>query len=402
MLYNGFMTSRPKTPYGISKPVLFLGIASLFSDAASEIIYPLLPLFLTQSLGASVVFVGLVEGIADSTAAVTKYLFGWLSDRLRKRTPFVVAGYTVANLFRPLIGLAGAPWHVLALRFTDRVGKGMRTAPRDAWLAGLAEHHQRATIFGFHRAMDHAGAVIGPLAATAFLWFYPGQLRSLFLLSMIPGLMAAVFVMAAKRNSPEPTKLDSLSETPRLPRTLSLTFKRYLAVLSIFVLGSSSDVFLLLKLQSAGLDTKWIPLAWAALHAVKSFFSLPGGRLADRIGRRPSIHLGWLVFASAYIILGLSNRIEIVFAAFLLYGLYPALTESAEKAFVAEMVQDDARGTAFGFHNLVTGLGAFPASLLFGYLWTTGGSSLAFLTGATLALSASLLLLFLPLSQTKN
>ncbi len=387
-----------RTKYGISRPIFLLGAASLFTDAASEMIYPLLPLFLTQTLGASAMFVGLVEGVADSTAAITKYLFGWLSDRLKKRTPFVVAGYTIANLVRPLIGVTGAPWHVLALRFTDRVGKGMRTAPRDAWLAGLAEHHKRGTIFGFHRAMDHAGAVVGPLLATAFLWFYPGQLRPLFLLSIVPGFMAAGFVIAAKKASPEPTKVYPESESPHLPIVMPSALKRYLAVLAIFTLGSSSDVFLLLKLQTVGLETKWIPLAWSALHVVKSLGSIPGGRLADRIGRRPSITLGWLTFAGVYMVLGISNRIEVVIAAFLLYGLFPALTESAEKALVSELVDDNARGTAFGLHNLITGLGAFPASFLFGYLWTEGGPRLAFFTGAAIALIAclSLSLLSLP------
>lgn len=382
------MLNRFKEKYGVTKPVFLLGAASLFSDAASEMIYPLLPLFLTKHLGASAVFIGLVEGVADSTAAIAKYLFGWLSDRLRKRTPFVVGGYAIANLFRPLIGISGVPWHVLILRFADRVGKGMRTAPRDAWLASLSERQKRGTIFGFHRAMDHAGAVVGPLLATTFLWLYPGQLRLLFLWSIVPGLMAAGFVIAAKKASREPIKSYPESKPPVSPIVIPPTFKRYLAILSVFTLGSSSDVFLLLKLQTAGLEIKWVPLSWSALHIVKSLGSIPGGRLSDRIGRRRSIALGWLIFAGVYVVLGMSDRMDLVITAFLLYGLFPALTESAEKAFVSELVHENARGTAFGLHNLVTGLGAFPASLLFGFLWTNGGPQLAFLTGAALALVA--------------
>lgn len=376
----------------ISKPVLFLGCVSFFTDAASEMIYPLLPLFLTEHLRASALFVGLIEGVAESTAAVTKFLFGWLSDRLRKRTRFVVAGYTLANTIRPLIGLATSPWHVLLLRFTDRIGKGMRTAPRDAWLAELADHNTRGKTFGFHRAMDHAGAVVGPLLATAFLVFYPGELRPLFLVSLIPGLIAVGFIIAAKKTSLGPIKPVAAVSTISLSASIPSSFKKFLAVLLLFTLGNSSDVFLLLKLKLSGVDIKWIPLLWSALHVVKSLFSFPGGHLADLIGRRHAIALGWALYAAVYFILGSTNHTWIVISAFLLYGLYPALTESAEKALAAEMVSPSIRGTAFGLYNLVIGLAALPASLLFGFLWTQGGPRLAFYTGATLALLASLAL----------
>lgn len=386
----------------ISKPVVFLGLASLFTDAASEMIYPLLPLFLSKELGASAAVIGLIEGVADSTSAVSKFLFGWWSDKLRKRTRFVAAGYLLANLVRPLIGLALQPWHVLTLRFTDRVGKGMRTAPRDAWLASLAGEHKRGLVFGFHRGMDHAGAVIGPLVATLFLAFYPGELRPLFLISIVPGLAAVGFILAAKRASTEPAQWDARTETPHFSAAVPPAFKHYLLILSVFVLGSSSDVFLLMKLQEAGLDIKFIPLAWSALHVVKSLMSVPGGWWADRVGARPSILMGWVVFAVSYTTLAMSDRLTIVIGAFLLYGFFPALTESAEKAYISKLVPDHARGTAFGLHNLVTGLGAFPASLVFGYLWTAHGPQTAFLTGAALAASAVILLLFLKPASTNH
>ncbi|MCG3204471.1 MAG: Multidrug resistance protein MdtH [Elusimicrobia bacterium] len=386
------MLTNRLSRFGIPKSAFFLGVVSFFTDAASEMIYPLLPLFLAQQLGASAAFIGLVEGVADSTASVAKFYFGWLSDRLKKRTRFVVMGYSIANLFRPLIGLALFPWHVLVLRFIDRIGKGMRTAPRDAWLSGLVDHHRRGTIFGFHRAMDHAGAVVGPLLATLFLWFYPGNYRSLFLISVIPGICAVYFIVLAKRASNEPPRPKGPLVTPRLAAALPLMFKRYLMILMVFTLGSANDVFLLLKLQSIGLAPKWIPVSWALLHVIKSLCSMPGGKLADRIGYRHAILMGWMVLGGVYLLLGFFTHPAIVLVVFLFYGLYPALTESAERALIAGLVADESRATAFGIHNLTVGLCALPAGLLFGYLWTVGGPRLAFWSGASLVFLASLAL----------
>jgi MFS family permease len=389
------MDTSPK--FKIPRPLFFLGLASYFTDAASEMMYPLLPLFLTSVVGASFMFVGLVEGVAESTAAYAKYFFGWWSDKTKKRTRFVIGGYMVANTVRPLIGLATAPWQVLALRFTDRIGKGMRTAPRDAWLAGLVPSDMRGRAYGFHRAMDHAGAMTGPLIASAFLFLFPGQLRTLFLVSIVPGLVAAFCILLAhwahKGTAP-------VEEKPFLGKpgaVLPSAFKRYLAVIFIFTLGGSSDAFLLLKLSAAGVDGKYIPLLWSALHVVKSSTSLLGGQLADQVGRKPAIVLGWLWYAAIYLALGLVESRFLVIAIFLAYGLYYGLTESAERALVAEMVSPEARGRAFGLQNLMEGLGALPASLLFGFLWKAASPFLAFAVSAAFALAAALLMAAIPL-----
>jgi MFS family permease len=382
------------TPFKITRPIFFLGLASFFTDASSEIVYPLLPIFLTSVLGATTMFVGVVEGVAESTAALTKYLFGWWSDRVGKRTRFVIGGYALANSVRSLIGLATSPGQVLALRFTDRIGKGMRTAPRDAWLAGLAPSEARGRAFGFHRAMDHAGAVTGPLLATGFLFLFPGQLRPLFLWSLAPGLVAILCVVAARWTgapSAERPAAPAPEAAPRVPVPAAL--RPFLAILFIFTLAGSSDAFLLLRLNDVGVDARYIPLLWSALHVVKVVASVLGGRFADQVGRRTSIVAGWMWYGAIYAALGLVDSRAWAVGIFLAYGIYYGLTESAERALVADMVPPSARGRAFGLQNMVEGLGKLPASLLFGYLWKAFGATTAFGTSAAFAFIATVLLL---------
>ncbi len=394
--------AAPIIPFKVSRPLFFLGLASFFTDAASEIVYPLLPIFLTSTLGASFMFVGLVEGVAESTAAFTKYFFGWWSDKAKKRTRFVIGGYTLANTVRPLIGLATAPWHVLGLRFTDRIGKGMRTAPRDAWLAGLVAPETRGRAYGFHRAMDHAGAVTGPLLAAAFLFFFPGELRALFLASVVPGLVAVFCIALAHwAHKKSPAAPEEFPGDAAAPVELPAGFKRYLAVIFVFTLGGSSDAFLLLKLADAGVPAPAIPLLWSGLHVVKSSTSFLGGALSDRLGRRPVIISGWLLYAAVYLALGLATSTAVAVGIFLVYGLYYGLTESPERALVAEMVPAAARGRAFGLQNLVEGLGMLPASLLFGFLWKTHGSPTAFAASAAFALAGAGLMAMLSLDNKR-
>jgi MFS family permease len=255
----------------------------------------------------------------------------------------------------------------------------------------------RARAYGFHRSMDHAGAVIGPLLASTLLFFLPGNLRFVFMLSIVPGLAATACVFAARRSqrnisssdAPVPRSEANNASLPPLPPAL----RSYLGILFIFTLAGSSDAFLLLKLSRSGVDQRVIPLLWAALHVVKSLGSLAGGRIADRIGRRPSIALGWLWYAAVYATLGLSDNTAVAITIFLAYGLYYGLTESAERAFVAGVAEEGARGRAFGLQNLIEGLGAFPASLLFGFLWKAFGPVAAFFTAAGLAAIASALMI---------
>ena len=383
----------------LPKGVLLLGVASFFNDIASEIVYPLLPIFLTETVGATAIFIGLLEGMAESLASLTKLFSGFYSDRLRKREPFVLAGYSVANLVRPLISLVVIPWQAFAIRFTDRVAKGVRGAPRDAWLASMASPQSRGWIFGFHRAMDHAGAMFGPLLATLFLVFYPGEYRLLFFLTIIPGVLVvlAVFYATKVSSAEQDVAKDKIQKLGFMDgiRTTPRSFRYYLLVLLFFTLGNSSDAFLLLRLRDVGVRDAWIPGLWALLHLVKMLSSTYGGILSDKIGRKRAIILGWCLYALVYATIGVTSNLWLAIGIFLLYGVYYGLTEGPEKALIADLVEPHVRGTAYGLYNLVLGIGAFPASVLFGFIVQTYSYAHAFVFGAFLAAFAALMMGFL-------
>jgi MFS family permease len=375
----------------LPRPVKTLGLVSLLTDASSEMIYPLLPSFLTGTLRAGPAFLGLVEGIAEAGASLLKIASGWLADRLPRRKPLVVAGYGLSSLVRPLVALATLPSHVLAVRVLDRVGKGVRSSPRDALLADVTPPDQRGRAFGFQRALDHAGAVIGPLLAFLLLLALHDP-RLVFALAAVPAALAmAALLFGVKEGAPAAPPLPAPA-TPgpsgALPRRRS--FRLYLGVLAVFTLGNSSDAFLLLRAQEAGVALRWIPLLWAFHHVVKAAASTYGGELADRGGRRNAILAGWAVYALAYLGFAVMASPITVWLLFAFYGLYPALTEGGERALVADLAPVSERGRAFGLYHAVTGGMALPASLLTGVLWQARGAGAALLTGATLAFLAAL------------
>jgi MFS family permease len=381
--------------------VWLLGWVSFFTDMASETVYPLLPLFLTQVLGAGAMSLGLIEGAAEAANSALKVFSGWLADRSGSPKKLVLVGYGIASAARPLIGLATAWPQVLAIRFADRLGKGIRGAPRDAMLAEFAPANARGRVFGFHRAMDHAGAVTGPLLASAFLYFYPGDYRTLFALTIVPGIIVILFILRVPEprrtlNQAAPRTLANPELNPEEPRrtlwNLGEPFYRATAIILLFSLGNASDAFLLLRLSDLGVATMWIPLLWSALHVVKVASSLAGGVLSDRFGRRGLIALGWLWYALVYAAFGVVDTKTTLIVVFLSYGLYFGLTEGNEKAWVADMAPSGARGTAFGVYNAALGIGTLAASLIFGAIWTRISPHAAFLTGASLAVVASLLL----------
>jgi MFS family permease len=395
----------------LPRTVVALGVVSLLTDLSSEMIYPLLPVFLTGVLGASAVALGLVEGVAEATSSLLKLVSGVLSDRGGRRKPWVVAGYTLAGAVRPLIGLAASWPQVLGLRFADRVGKGLRTSPRDALIADATAGERRGTAFGFHRAMDHAGAVLGPLVAAALLGWGGLELRAVFLWAALPAaasLGVLVFLVretggAESRRaeplpstSPEPVEGRGPVRTAGAGRSLGGPYRRLLLALLVFTLGNSTDAFLLLKLSEAGLAAGAVALLWSALHFVKMLASWWGGRWADLRGRRSALLAGWLVYAAVYLGFAAADAALPLVALFLAYGVHFGLTEPAERAWVVDLVPAPLRGTALGAYHAVVGLAALPASLLFGLLWTRISPSAAFTTGATLALLAALLLLRVP------
>ncbi|MBI3603921.1 MAG: MFS transporter [Nitrospirae bacterium] len=377
---------------GLSANVLLLGAVSFFNDAASEMIYPLLPLFLTVTLGAGPTALGVIEGVAESTASFLKLASGYLSDRVHHRKRWVVVGYLLANLTRPLIGLASSWFGVLLLRFVDRVGKGLRTSPRDALIAESTPQTSWGKAFGFHRAADHAGAVAGPLLATLALTALPGQYGAIFLLSLIPGLLALGLLVAGVRDLPTaaaPTRREPLHIAAAW-REMPSTLRRFTLILLLFTLGNSSDVFLLLKAQQLGVPIALIPLLWMALHLVKMGSSLPAGILSDRLGRKGMIVAGWGVYVLTYCGFALADAAWQAWGLFLVYGLYFGLTEGVEKALIADLAPERLRGSAFGLYHLAIGIGALPASLLFGWVWQRFGDPAAFGMGAVIALAAML------------
>jgi MFS family permease len=406
-------SGNPLDRFGLSRPVWLLGWVSFFTDMASEMVYPLLPLFLTRTLGGGAMALGVIEGVAEGANSLLKIASGWMADRTGQPKKLVLAGYGISSAVRPLIALVTAWPQVLALRFTDRLGKGIRSSPRDAMLAGFAPEGRRGRVYGFHRGMDHAGAVAGPLIATAYLYFYPEAYRSLFTWTLVPGIIVILLVLRlpGERSEAVPTKSrsdevgppNSSEQSRRRIDAVALPRRFYLAmsVILLFALGNASDAFILLRLNDLGVAPVWIPLLWSALHVVKMTSSVVGGAMSDRFGRRAMIIAGYLWYAGIYAAFALTTSVPVLIVVFLAYGLYFGFTEGVEKAWVADLAPVASRGLAFGIYNGALGLGGLSASLIFGAIWTRVSPQAAFITGAVLALVASVLL-YLVFSDAKN
>ncbi len=366
--------------------VILLGLTSFFTDIGSEMIFPLLPVFVT-SLGASTAFLGLLEGVADATASLLKLGSGYWVDRTVRKKPLVLVGYGLAALARPLMALAVAPWHVLAVRLTDRVGKGLRTSPRDVLIAAATPAHAAGRAFGFHRAMDHAGAVVGPLVATLLLSLGL-ELRMVFAAALVPGLFSLVALVAVREPPDPPPLVKSHLEPNHLPPRL----KSYLAIVFLFALGNSSDAFLLLRARELGVSVALLPVLWTVLHVSKMLSTYLGGGLADRVARAKLNLGGWLTFAVTYLALAAASETWHAWALFVFYGAYYGLTEPVEKALVSDLAPPALRGRAFGFYHFIVGASAVPAGLVTGWLWQAFSAQVALSTGAGLAAAASIAL----------
>lgn len=390
----------------LPRNVFAISLVSLLNDASSEIIYPLLPVFLSLTLGASPGIVGLIEGAAESVSSLLKLFAGYVSDRRGKRKGFVVLGYSLASFARPLLAFATSWYQVLAIRLTDRVGKGIRSAPRDAMIADTVALEERGLAFGFHRAMDHTGAVVGPLIGYLLVMLFAADRNSpsasdftkIFLLASIPALAAVLVVTLFVRETDKPKTAQD--QKVSIPVSFSLrgfdgNFKRFLLIIALFTLSNSSDAFLLLRAQSAGVSVATIPLLWAMLHVSKVMSSLVGGDLSDRLGRRRLIVSGWILYAAVYAGFAFVTNAISVWILFLIYGIYFGLAEGAEKALVADLVRPEQRGTAYGLYNLAFGITVLPASLLMGAVWSWWGPEPAFILSACLGASAAILLLIL-------
>ena len=382
-----------KNRFGISKNVFVLGLVSFFNDVASEMIYPLVPIFLTSVLGAPVAIVGLIEGIAESTASVLKVVSGWLSDKWRKRKPFVVAGYSFSAISKILLSLAFSWPFVLIARFVDRFGKGTRTSARDALITESSENSIRGRSFGFHRSLDTLGAVVGPLIALLAIHFLDNKFRLIFFLAFIPAFIGIILLLFFVK---ERKKEANLSPALNLSwRNLDPSFKIFLLISFVFALGNSSDAFLILRAQNLGLSVTLVVLAYVLFNFTYAIFSMPAGIISDKIGPRKVLLAGFLLFSAVYLFFGLTHSSLFLWLLFPVYGMYMALTEGVGKAYISNLVPQEKTGTAFGVYQTTIGLCTFFASLIAGLLWTYISVSAPFIFGSLMAAISAFLFVVL-------
>jgi MFS family permease len=402
---NQSTSPRPPLP----RNVKVLAFVSFLTDVSSELVYPLLPIFLSTVLGVSAAGMGVIEGFAESASSLLRLPAGWWSDRTQRRKPLVVIGYSLAALARPLIGFAQGMGQVLAIRVTDRFGKGIRSAPRDALIADSVSPDQRGYAYGVHRASDNLGAVFGPVIAWAALTYQWADIRTLFLWTAVPGFLSVLLLVLFVRertvaeegerrvSATVPKSEEDAAEAPTVVAAtasdvpLGAPFWRMLAVMFLFTLSLSTDAFLLLRASQLGVPSAMIPILWAALHVVKSSSSVVSGGLSDRIGRRPLILGGWGVYALVYAGFAVATTAWHAWALFIVYGLYFGMSEGAEKALVADLAPPSRRGAAFGWFNAAVGIAALPASVIFGVVWDRWGAETAFVMGAGIAVVSTIL-----------
>jgi len=373
---------------GLGRNVIGLGAASFFTDLASEMITPLIPIFLSKELKAGRAILGLIEGVSDSVASLLRLISGWLSDRLRKRKILIFVGYGFSVVMRPLMAVVGTAWHLGLLRLIDRVGKGIRLAPRDALIADSCEPAARGKAFGFQRMMDNLGGVLGMLIAAALLLHFAGHYRKIFLLTAIPAscvLLVIALVLRDRPSTAPPAKL-RLSLRP-----FGFEFRWFLLTVVVFTLGNSSDLFIIARLSHVGMQDHWVVLIWCGHTAIRMLAALPAGMLADRFGKKRLVFVGWLLYAGVYAGLAFASSAASLMALLAAYALYWSLAESVLRAVVADLVPEELRGTAYGLYHFCVGIAILPANLLFGLLWDRVSAPAAFLTGAGLAALACLL-----------
>lgn len=378
---------------GLSRSAIIIGLVSLLSDISGEMIYPVLPIFLTQTLNAPATVIGLIEGIAVGSANVVTGVSGWLSDRIGRRKPLAFAGYALTAASRPVIAAAGAWPVVLAARFAERFGKGIRNAPRDALLAESTPNHLRGRAFGFERAMDSAGAVIGPLLALALVHWAMMDARAIFLISGIPAAMAALLILAVRERREKVVTgakdlRFSLAGTTR-------DYRRLLLITGVFGLANSANAFLILRAEQLGLATAWTILAYTLYNAVASFVAMPAGVASDRFGRRNLLIIGYGIYAAVYVGFGVATQGWMVWPLFAAYGLFPAFTDGVAKAMAVDTAGKAGRATAIGVYSAVIGVTQIAASLIGGLLWDKIAASATFYFGAVLAALAVILLIIL-------
>jgi len=380
---------KQKKVLGLEWNIFFTGLTSFLTDTTTKMIYAVMPLFL-MSIGASKTELSLIEGVAESTASVLKALSGWWSDKIGKNKPFMLVGYAITAVLSPLFSIVTSPLQVLIIRFAERVGKGIRTAPRDSLIAGSSSEGKKGRSFGFHKAMDNSGAIVGPLLAFAVLAAFPGDYRKVFLLSAVPGMLGVIaiafFVREAKKNKAElPGKI--------VFKDFPMRYYMFLGIAFIFTLGNSTDALLLVKASDVGIKALFIPFVYLIFNSVSVIFAVPAGMLSDRIGRERLIIFGYLLYSIIYFGFGRTNDKAAVVLLFALYGLYSAATDGVQKALVSDLIDKNKRGTGLGIYNSLIGITLLPASVIAGILYDKVDNRAPFYFGSAMALTAAILML---------
>ena len=387
-----------KKIFGLEKNSFFTGLTSFFTDTSTKMVYSVMPLFLL-SIGASKTTISLIEGIAESTASLLKAISGYWSDKIGKNKPFMIIGYGITAIITPLYALARIPIQILFFRFFERIGKGLRAAPRDSLISGSIKKNEAGKTFGFQKAMDNSGAIVGPLIAFLLLSIFPLNYSYIFLLATIPAILGVltiiVFIKEAKAEKKEATNKISLKQLPK-------KFYFFLIIIFVFTLGNSADALLLVKTSETGIDESYIPFVYMIFNTVSVLLAIPIGKLSDKIGREKLIILGFLVYAIVYYFFGRYNSINIFIFLFMLYGFYSALTDGSQKAMISDIVSNDLKGTGFGIYHAVLGITLLPASLIAGLLYDKVNSNAPFYFGSVMALIATILMIIFTIIDKKN
>ena len=381
--------NEKKKIFGLEKNAFFTGLTSFFTDTSTKMVYSVMPLFLL-SIGASKTTISLIEGIAESTASLLKAISGYWSDKIGKNKPFMIIGYGITAIITPLYALARIPIQILFFRFFERIGKGLRAAPRDSLISGSIKKNEAGKTFGFQKAMDNSGAIVGPLIAFLLLSIFPLNYSYIFLLATIPAILGVltiiIFIKEAKAEKKETTNKISLKLLPK-------KFYFFLIIIFVFTLGNSADALLLVKTSETGIDKSYIPFVYMIFNTVSVLLAIPIGKLSDRIGREKLIILGFIVYAIVYYFFGRFNSINVFIFLFMLYGFYSALTDGSQKAMISDIVSKDLKGTGFGIYHAVLGITLLPASLIAGLLYDKVNSNAPFYFGSIMALIATILMI---------
>jgi MFS family permease len=390
--------NEKKKIFGLEKNAFFTGLTSFFTDTSTKMVYSVMPLFLL-SIGASKTTISLIEGIAESTASLLKAISGYWSDKIGKNKPFMIIGYGITAIITPLYALARIPIQILFFRFFERIGKGLRAAPRDSLISGSIKKNEAGKTFGFQKAMDNSGAIVGPLIAFLLLSIFPLNYSHIFLLATIPAILGVltiiIFIKEAKAEKKETTNKISLKLLPK-------KFYFFLIIIFVFTLGNSADALLLVKTSETGIDKSYIPFVYMIFNTVSVLLAIPIGKLSDRIGREKLIILGFIVYAIVYYFFGRFNSINVFIFLFMLYGFYSALTDGSQKAMISDIVSKDLKGTGFGIYHAVLGITLLPASLIAGLLYDKVNSNAPFYFGSIMALIATILMIIFTVLDKKK